>query len=98
MVPVGACDYNIKRVEAALNAGRPIPDELQITTPDGYSPPVHFAKIIAHRRAAAKQDAEQAARVKRFKELKEAELGALRSPRRRARDAHHAGLQEGFRN
>ena len=74
MVPVRACDYNLKRIEAALDAGREIPEELQFTTPDGYCPALHFAKIVIHRRAAAKEDQERAARVERFKKLKEAEL------------------------
>ena len=73
-----ASDLNLRRVHYALKTGRQIPDELQSRSAD-------FIKIIQWRRAAAKQDQEREARVRRFKELKASEL-AERCARRRAEE------------
>jgi DNA-directed RNA polymerase specialized sigma subunit len=78
-----ASDYNIKRIELAIAAGDDVPAELQFTTPDGYTPAVHFAGLVIRRRIAERQDAEQAARVEAYKELKRAErLERLRNEER----------------
>ena len=65
----GASDFNIQRVEAAVDRWTEIP-ELQFTTPDGYNPAEHFTKIIEFRRKAAEQDREQRERVERYLESK----------------------------
>ena len=70
---LGSSDYNFKRVEAAIESGSELPAELQITTPDGYSPAAHLAKLVAWRRAAAEQDREQKERLERYLERKSLE-------------------------